>query len=516
MYIKTIEINNHKILGSFCFDTDKSIEHPKDNGGSGNRATSMRVEMSKNAKGMNHYTFIIGANGSGKTTLVQNVMSYIFMHEPSLTACVARTSSNLARLFEGGLTGIDKKRGSFLQSNGDLRVLHVSADKTFISEEMHDGYMEVSPIERDVSLRMLPCIYRHDYNLSSLCQLLGYEDPVWEQSFSFGEIIEGLHEITNDGYNYILNGSQSINILRFLRFVDVILNPSTFNKERDEAVHHDIGSFMAINTPWKSMDGAVKLAEYQRLFTGSNIIKQLRKFFEGTNYVDDENSTKRDSAVVVVNNYEDKKDLFNLDFFSLTAEDVELIPVLVKMGVLDYHVSLNGIPLDSMSSGERNMIKMYSVLAAYVNKGLNNMLIIIDEPENSLHPQWQQQYPFLLHSIMENIYHIKDSHIIINTHSPLIIQNVYENAEKVDLNVYKLERKKGVLNASKIEDCNRYCIEELMMDQFGIGYRNKEAKTDVLKFLDERKSNLDPINAVYRTEGLKQEIDQLYQQVLQL
>jgi predicted ATP-binding protein involved in virulence len=51
----------------------------------------------------------------------------------------------------------------------------------------------------------------------------------------------------------------------------------------------------------------------------------------------------------------------------------------------------------------------------------DNSIILIDEPEISLHPEWQQRYINLLMNTFEGFYNCK---FIIATHSPLVISNL--------------------------------------------------------------------------------------------
>ena len=68
------------------------------------------------------------------------------------------------------------------------------------------------------------------------------------------------------------------------------------------------------------------------------------------------------------------------------------------------------------SSGQQQMICSIMELAATLK---NNSLILIDEPELSLHPQWQQLYLDHLNSALGLF---NGCHVVIATHSPLIVQ----------------------------------------------------------------------------------------------
>lgn len=77
------------------------------------------------------------------------------------------------------------------------------------------------------------------------------------------------------------------------------------------------------------------------------------------------------------------------------------------------------IPATELSSGEQHqLVLMYSLL--FNTK--KNSLILIDEPELSLHVGWQMQFLKDLHSIVE----ISEFDVLIATHSPQIIHDRWD------------------------------------------------------------------------------------------
>jgi len=79
--------------------------------------------------------------------------------------------------------------------------------------------------------------------------------------------------------------------------------------------------------------------------------------------------------------------------------------------------SINGkeISIDDLSNGEKQLFYQ----AVYLkNLNLKNSIIMVDEPETSLHPAWQQSILKLYQNVGEN------NQVIIATHSPHIIASV--------------------------------------------------------------------------------------------
>ena len=72
------------------------------------------------------------------------------------------------------------------------------------------------------------------------------------------------------------------------------------------------------------------------------------------------------------------------------------------------------IPLDHASSGELTLIATLVFLSIEVK---DNGIVLIDEPENSLHPEWQKQYIERLASLLFYF----QPQIFIATHAPIIV-----------------------------------------------------------------------------------------------
>jgi predicted ATP-binding protein involved in virulence len=109
-----------------------------------------------------------------------------------------------------------------------------------------------------------------------------------------------------------------------------------------------------------------------------------------------------------INNIDD--DIFknlnlNIEFDSLNAE-----------GNLFFRnkITKEKFIIDELSSGEKTLIS--EIVFLYLNK-ITNKVILIDEPELSLHPAWQSKILKLYESYAKK----NNCQIIIATHSPLII-----------------------------------------------------------------------------------------------
>lgn len=73
------------------------------------------------------------------------------------------------------------------------------------------------------------------------------------------------------------------------------------------------------------------------------------------------------------------------------------------------------VELLDLSSGELNLLSGFLGLAANLEDGC---VVLIDEPENSLHPEWQLRYVEMLSAVLRSRNGV---HCIIATHSPLLV-----------------------------------------------------------------------------------------------
>lgn len=91
------------------------------------------------------------------------------------------------------------------------------------------------------------------------------------------------------------------------------------------------------------------------------------------------------------------------------------------------------VPFSDLSTGEQNRILTFAKVLSVARTGA---LILIDEPEISLHLHWQMNFHAALKDLVKNL---RGLHIVIATHSPTIISEGAKNGDKdskmVDLQV---------------------------------------------------------------------------------
>jgi predicted ATP-dependent endonuclease of OLD family len=119
---------------------------------------------------------------------------------------------------------------------------------------------------------------------------------------------------------------------------------------------------------------------------------------------------------------------YNLQMFVDTINGLYTAKV-VKTSQDGLSIKFNNIELDldSLSSGEKHILVMFGTMMFDIE---DNMLLLIDEPEISLHPAWQERFLEIVQQIQSQHQNIK---IIISTHAPLIFGGFIESDDIIDL-----------------------------------------------------------------------------------
>jgi predicted ATPase len=127
------------------------------------------------------------------------------------------------------------------------------------------------------------------------------------------------------------------------------------------------------------------------------------------------------------------------DEVSALPFDSEALRLLRRLGALSlssigvWRSDGTGHDLREASSGEINILTVFLSIAAHLRDG---SLVLIDEPETSLHPEWQSKYVHLMREVFASY---SGCHFVFSTHSPLIVADLPEGSW-----VYSMDRASSV------------------------------------------------------------------------
>lgn len=142
--------------------------------------------------------------------------------------------------------------------------------------------------------------------------------------------------------------------------------------------------------------------------------------------------------------------------------DAVALKTLTQLDLISFpsiNVVKKSVPFgfENSSSGEAHLLCQFIGIMADIRPG---SLVLIDEPENSSHPDWQMNYVGWLKKIFKEY---RDCHFIIATHSPLILANMKAS----ESTIVRLKRDE----ANRISDeggmergCYSWTVDEILQD----------------------------------------------------
>lgn len=160
------------------------------------------------------------------------------------------------------------------------------------------------------------------------------------------------------------------------------------------------------------------------------------------------------------------------------AHGEEVAPNVLRLGLLLEVLRLGEVEVNAarlgakfslfeLSSGEYHM---FSTILA-IGFGLDEQsVLLIDEPENNLHPQWQRDLIGTVFGVCSQV--MTNGHVIICTHSPLIVGAALEGSTVVDMTGDEPQMSVVSYGAS---------ADELLLAQFGVGSSRNQVVVDTVQ-----------------------------------
>lgn len=340
------------------------------------------VSLEKTSGEENYYTVITGENGCGKSSLLSKaVNSYIF--------------DNLEESNETSRDDFSEKVPARV-----IAICNARYNK-FVSMKTH--------IEQSKFFE--PNYYiQNDHNLEVTRSL---------QSLMHSVVRESLHANVVYTYNEQRSSSHIESVRTAFKMVGVepvIEMKLEFNRSYISAIKR-MYQLDERGERWRDANyGAYDkdFSHWRKKFQVSDsLVKELLFLFE---------TSKSKSAVqgridIYIDSFSYRlKSRFLPEYFLEPALAIGfVIPTKLQVQKIN---SLKWVSISSLSSGQQSMMMNAVIISSFARK---NALICIDEPENSLHPEWQLNYmSFIDFLCPKNI----GCHILIATHSPQIISGV--------------------------------------------------------------------------------------------
>ena len=231
------------------------------------------------------------------------------------------------------------------------------------------------------------------------------------------------------------------------------------------------------------------------------------EFISPIDYDDEENELPKDKTFETnCSDYLDLERLFINKKIELSKIKIEKIEKFNELLYFDFFDDKD-VSFNDFSEGEKNLF--LSNLEIYFQYSKGKKIILLDEIELSLHPQWQKQY---INNLLK-LFEFNNVHFIFVTHSPFLLSDIpKENViflEKYDeKNKKELENKYPKLDIKGLENAN--CInvsEHIELKTFGanihtllsngffmsdglMGEFAKEKIKEILEYLNDTKNKV--------------------------
>ncbi|AAZ26602.1 hypothetical protein CPS_0493 [Colwellia psychrerythraea 34H] len=367
---------------------------------------------------------IIGFDGK-KINLNQNSFRYIYNFKTSATVCNKADYDKESSII--AISESPYNKFPILQSDSYFNYYNIGVNTEEKNEYLnHQSDDYVHPKVKQLTMSICGSLSEHHKtNFSHLFRMLGFSEKI---KFTLK---------IKDSFKYLNNNSKELaervvsNRYRDTRFSSVGKNTE---KEIESKKNQDKTEII------KAIDGLHKLEP--NLFT-----------IESNQYHD---SMNRELD-------------FDIDFNSYTlmtgyVKTLIEYDVLFVSNIYFYNLKFEKQSIDSsrLSSGQ---LCVLNLIFGISSKILNNSLILIDEPEISLHPHWQSNIISVIHNSFKNY---TACHFIIATHSPHIISNVIKNNSSLVLmeNSENNNLANDIINTEY--GCQGWTVEEILHDIMGM------------------------------------------------
>ncbi|TDQ18603.1 putative ATP-binding protein involved in virulence [Algoriphagus boseongensis] len=398
----------------------------------------------------NHFTVIIGKNASGKSRILASILNKI------------RIAKN--------------HRLKPLEDSGYLR-LWLNNEEYMISGKSYnpDDFKEINLLSISNSLfDKFPFSTKSDKNYTYIGQrMIGL-------STHRRAIINDVLDVLNDNINTKEYQTKALKLFNFIGiepFIRIKLRLGTNYKSIEKNDKHFID-------PSSDLRKFLLELSQQRFFQNQSYF--LEKKANDNDFINGlKEYIQKNLLFFARSNYTETID-YTIDFNSTTksdhfTQDYEYFSILRRLNLLSYYsitVRKGNQEFDILESSTGQIGLLTTLLRALPHLK-DNSIILIDEPEISLHPTWQMQYIELLQNYLSGF---SGCHILIATHSHFLLSDLNPDWSSV----VTIEAQKDGLNGEVLEYTPySWSPEAILYNVFGIkGLRNHYFEYDVRTLLE--------------------------------
>ena len=166
----------------------------------------------------------------------------------------------------------------------------------------------------------------------------------------------------------------------------------------------------------------------EKIETIQNILEKEKDILRKADYFEIDNIQEIYDFFDSLNDFQDKNNISIKEFSAIYTQHSKAFLYLIEIGYLqtDFNDSLSR-EYFGLSQGERKFFtESLMIFDAIMKSEKDEILLVLDEPDLTLHPEWQKRYMSELIKLISNFSN-KKFHIIITSHSPFILSDLPKN-----------------------------------------------------------------------------------------
>lgn len=439
------------------------------------------TEIHKNKKLREPFTsLIIGPNGSGKSQLLRAIIDIFreleYQKYREKKENVARFKFRIEYSLDDTLYSITcegKSDKEYFVNGKEKSIFDIRLPEKMLASSfmLNDKFLFI-----DNERQKLKKIFYEYLGIrlnSSLAGTQSYQKKVVESiidSALDSEFISNLKLVLD-----FLDYEPYFDISFYIRFWSYIIRDNFSEKD-----------FIAFFENWRTVRPKRKTEPYSIFYFKKLNSSQIKGIVEFINYL------KEKAVKYGKSPYLEYKLLFRGGDAVRLKNDAQNLKHLMKLDIISYPAieikKKEAFGLGESSSGEYHYI---STIIGILSKVKKDTLILIDEPEISLHPTWQIKYIDNLKRIF-NTY--SSCHFILATHSHFMISDLKPDSSSI----VSLRRRNGEIKAeSERENTYGWAADDILYNVFEIptirNYYLASEIGDILKLVAEKDQNLGEI-----------------------
>ena len=268
-----------------------------------------------------------------------------------------------------------------------------------------------------------------------------------------------------------------------------------FNGDLNTKVLDDFFTDIEMRYREKQKIPPFKLNAYNSLKKSDSMLHELIKYCNTLAVKDEFQRMNGASNRIIKFNLTQRDDLEKLKLNGAILNNLYSIGLLVDPKIEIIGGTEGEYSLEDSSSGEHNILTSLIGIIATMKP---NSLLMIDEPEISLHPNWQMKYVSFLKRVLSSE-NYSTSHILIATHSHFIISDLEGNSSKI-IGLSK-ENNLSIIPLDPHLDTFSWSAEEVLLKIFQVAssrnYFIAENLGLMLDFISDPKSDDESIKEKY-------------------